>query len=464
MQMKINFFKTSLLFILFFFTTFFRLNSQEGLGWYQLHKMVNKMEQLTVFDRVDIIFALQDELREKLPVDYQWKTNEVDGIRSLILTGFSFELSTVKIAKSCTVLFDAYQQGAVHPEVLDFFDLIFASHISGEKLALLSKISNDLQIFSDEQKTELIAEFLNTNFSKSNILQVVNFFKKAHAEKLDHNKIILTALVELKNNDKKDLNERLNLLLIKLKDEKEKEFKILTYVSIAGNFKKQKMPDTFLDNFAVEAVNSEWSKKVFIQILRTLNKAAKENLQYEKLKTSIANRLTSTQNLSENFVKTICEQEYQQMKKQVSLSRKKHQSHENLKYVAKNHLNIDVGEKKILDVINSYLGTPYRWGGTSFNGIDCSGLTQRVFWKCGFQIPRTSRQQYQRGSIVNFTDLSFGDLVFFSTNLFSRVNHVGIYIGNNEFCHASSSRGVIVSNLLKHYYKTRFVGARRYLN
>ena len=464
MKMKNKFLKIILIFFVFILFWFSQLYTLEGRGWYQLHKMLNSMEQLTVFDRVDIIFALQDELGERLPIDYQWKTNEIDGIRSLILSGFSFELPAAKIAKSCTILFDAYQNGAVHPDVLDFFDLLLASQITADKLALLSRISNDLQIFSDDERMELIAEFQNKNYPENSILRVVSFLNKAHAEKLDHHKVILTALVTLRKNDEKNLGVQLNSLFTELKNQRDNEFKILVYVSIAGNFKGQKIPDNFLDDLAVEAVNSGWNKKIFIQILEILNKTANENLQFEKLKNAITHRLVSSHQISEDFVKSVCEHEYEKMKEEVVLSRETNQFHQNLENTSNDNSNSSPEKEKVLNAINSYLGTPYHWGGTSYNGIDCSGLTQSVFWKCGVQIPRTSRQQYRRGKNVNFSDLSFGDLVFFSTNLFSRVNHVGIYIGNNKFCHASSSRGVTISNLMKHYYKTRFVGARRYFN
>ena len=379
------------------------LYSQEGRGWYQLHKMVNKMEQLTIFDRVDIIFALQDGLRDTLPVDYLWKANEVDGIRSLILTGFSFELSATKIANACSILFEAYQNGAVHPEVLDFFDLVFASQISGERLALISRIANDLQIFSDEQKMVLIAEFVNNNHPGNAILHVVDFLKNAHAEKLDPDKFIITALSTLRKSDKTDIGEQLNLLLAQLKDEKEKEIKILVYVSIAGNFKKQKLPNTFLDNLAVKAVNTGWSKKMFIHLLKTLDKAAKKDMHYEKLKMSITHRLSSAQNLSDDFVKSVCEQEYKQMNRQVAQLQKRELSNKKPEGVSEKKLKIGVKKNKVIAVLNSYIGTPYCWGGTSYRGIDCSGLTQQVLWKCGVQIPRTSRLQYQRGQNINMS-------------------------------------------------------------
>lgn len=109
----------------------------------------------------------------------------------------------------------------------------------------------------------------------------------------------------------------------------------------------------------------------------------------------------------------------------------------------------------------SYLGVPYKLGGTTRGGIDCSGFTQNVFKENGVSIPRTTGQQYSTGSAVAKSNLQQGDLVFFNTSG-RGVSHVGIYIGNNNFIHASTSRGVMVSSINDPYYwGSRYLGAKR---
>jgi len=114
--------------------------------------------------------------------------------------------------------------------------------------------------------------------------------------------------------------------------------------------------------------------------------------------------------------------------------------------------------------IQEFLGpppTPYRWGGTSKSGIDCSGLVKRIFELQGIYLPRTSWQQYQVSRPVN-GNLQFGDLVFFSKyGPAYQVTHVGIYIGGDKFVHSSASNGVMISSLNKRYYRLRFKGAKR---
>ncbi len=119
-------------------------------------------------------------------------------------------------------------------------------------------------------------------------------------------------------------------------------------------------------------------------------------------------------------------------------------------------------ERMLMEIIK-YINTPYKYGGNSQNGIDCSAFTQNVFSSSlDIMLNRSARQQFTQGFPVdNRENLTFGDLVFFNTRRAVRPGHVGIYIGDNLFAHASSSKGVIVSSLNHKYYSKRYMGGRR---
>jgi len=119
-------------------------------------------------------------------------------------------------------------------------------------------------------------------------------------------------------------------------------------------------------------------------------------------------------------------------------------------------------EKVIMEIIK-YLNTPYKYGGNSWRGIDCSAFTQNVFEKSfSLELPRSAREQFKVGQEIDErSDLKFGDLVFFNTRRRVKPGHVGIYIGENLFAHASRKAGVTVSSLDNYYYSNRYMGARR---
>ncbi len=129
--------------------------------------------------------------------------------------------------------------------------------------------------------------------------------------------------------------------------------------------------------------------------------------------------------------------------------------------------NATAEAQKVIQVARSYIGTPYRYGGTSRKGIDCSGLLCTTFQAVNITLPRPSYEQAEYGQEVRLRDVRPGDLVFFSEKKSSnKVSHAGMVTvvnGPNDvtFIHASTSRGVIEDNLYKEYYQKIFVKAIR---
>ncbi|HDR2454807.1 TPA: C40 family peptidase [Enterobacter ludwigii] len=115
---------------------------------------------------------------------------------------------------------------------------------------------------------------------------------------------------------------------------------------------------------------------------------------------------------------------------------------------------------RILDQYQKWKGTHYQWGGTTHRGVDCSALMQHLFSDAAhLNLPRTTGEQIHRGVKVAQYRLKAGDLVFFQTGPDRR--HVGVYIGNSQFIHASRSQGVTVSTLTDDYWQAHYITARR---
>lgn len=116
----------------------------------------------------------------------------------------------------------------------------------------------------------------------------------------------------------------------------------------------------------------------------------------------------------------------------------------------------------IVDTAKQFLGVPYVWAGTSPSGFDCSGLVYYVYKQCGYSINRTAASIYENGVLIEKSDLQVGDAICFSNSSSARIGHVGIYIGDGQFIHASSSTGcVIISELNSDYFTNHYIGARR---
>ena len=116
----------------------------------------------------------------------------------------------------------------------------------------------------------------------------------------------------------------------------------------------------------------------------------------------------------------------------------------------------------IVDTGYKYTGVPYVWAGTSPYGFDCSGFVYYVFTENGYTVNRTAASLYNNGTAVDRSELIPGDIICFTDGSYYNIGHVGIYVGDGNFIHASSGAGYVTTNSLsENYYNSHYYGARR---
>lgn len=219
-------------------------------------------------------------------------------------------------------------------------------------------------------------------------------------------------------------------------------------------------PLNFTSNRQVASVTAPISQTKFIDDITVTPQATVDKTE---VKPEPQVSLNTTRGV--NIIETPAEKEETNEIAQILASRKAEvemASSVQLKYAILLNTEVEsLPNKALLESVDEWYGVRYRTGGNTKSGVDCSGFTVAVYASVyGIMLPRVSREQYRTSRKISTTELQEGDLVFFNTNG-SGVSHVGVYLGNNKFIHASVSRGVMVNDLFEPYYLKRYYGAGR---
>jgi cell wall-associated NlpC family hydrolase len=232
------------------------------------------------------------------------------------------------------------------------------------------------------------------------------------------------------------------------------------YAVTAKKCKTASVPVHVTQEMIRHAKEDKWTEKTFTTIMEGLIKAARQNLDTEKvglfMLISVAQKLGTPEKIVQDALTNAKKRAASPPDKKKEQSVKKPASLQSSR-TSQIALDYDTLRRSV----ESFIGTPYVWGGNTRHGVDCSGFTKLVMYENGYVIPRVSRDQAKAGTHVYKDNLKLGDLVFFDTKGRGLVTHVGLYLGGNLLVHASSSKGVTIVLFSDRYFQSRYVTSRR---
>ncbi|NOZ86606.1 MAG: C40 family peptidase [Deltaproteobacteria bacterium] len=213
---------------------------------------------------------------------------------------------------------------------------------------------------------------------------------------------------------------------------------------------KNGVPSQLGQEVFLAALRKKWAPKAAEKVFQSLVSAARQRRILEPLADTLTKGLGTKANEKQ------AERQVEKTRRAEKKKSGNRSAEKAPKAPSKHKTGFSIDRTQMEKSINSFLGTPYLWGGNTRRGTDCSGFTSSVYREQGITIPRVARDQEKFAKHVPQSKAVFGDLVFFNKLGGNRVTHVGIYLGNGKMAHASCSKGVTIAPLNRRYYQARF--------
>ena len=379
----------------------------------------------------------------------------------------------------------AFKKGAPLEFLDEIFDVAYVNTITVDQLAAAANAL--MEFHSSDVPQDIYEEFVYHSIEDGWDPATVPVFTRGLIYGVDRglspDKVALIIMLDVKNGEaKKKPPEQVILDSIKLVREKEpKNWKPMSEVEKDLMLKKDKQRTLEqrkreLDN------NIDQKERAFVQAQSELKElreypaekgtdvdVEKLNRDLERLLKNLQGEIAKYQNQRGNIVAELEATKKVVDQQQAARDRERRTKRERELTKTQEHVNTAgrsgrLNRDKLTAAVDRYIGTPYRFGGDSERGIDCSAFTRRVYRSQNVELPRNSREQARVCTSVAYSSVRTGDLIFFDTSINGGISHVGVYLGNNTFAHASSSKGVTRSSLKEKYYVKRFVKGGRVFN
>lgn len=395
------------------------------------------------------------------------KRTDFDGIK---------EEKTVEIIR---LVYDAYGKGAPLEYLDQIFDVAYAKSVSVDQLYAAANALSEF--YNSDVPQEIYEEFVYRSIEdkwNTDSVPVVTRgliygvdrgltpqrvaislmidVENGELEKKGANRLVLDAIKlvrEMEPAKWRPLNEAEKALAARRKKKVElEEMKKKAEIKTAGREAEKRKAEEELKKLREEINSKAEQERLEKDIERRLKEYQEEILKYQKEQMDITAALTRHNDVIDREKKDRARERDEKRRREMdSIAQKAAE--------LRKSGNIDAG--KLYSTIERYLGIPYRFGGDSEGGIDCSAFTRRVYREQGMELPRTSREQAAIGNPIADNSMLPGDLLFFDMSISGGISHVGVYVDNDNFAHASRSRGVTKSSMKERYYLKRLVKTNR---
>jgi cell wall-associated NlpC family hydrolase len=387
-----------------------------------------------------------------------------------------------KTAEIIGLVYGAFRKGAPLEFLDDIFDVAYVNTISVDQLFAAANALKEFH--SSDVPQDIFEEFVYHSIEDGWDPAAVPVFTRGMIYGVDRGlspeKVALIIMLDVKNGEAtKKSPEQVVLDSLKLVREKEPQhWRPLSEVERDMALKKDK--HRALEQRKRETDDAlQQKERAFAQAqneLRELREypaaqgpevdVEKLNRDLERLLKNLQGEIAKYQSQRGNIVAELEATRKVMDQRQASLDRERRAKRE--RELTRKQERISTAGKsgrlnrdKLYAAVDKYVGTPYRFGGDSERGIDCSAFTRRVYRGQGVELPRNSRDQARVGMSVAYSSVRTGDLIFFDTSINGGISHVGVYLNGSTFAHASSSKGVTKSSLKERYYAKRFVKGGR---
>ena len=440
------------------------LFAQNGLRG-QIERAVESIEEFSVAERGVLLRGIFDSL-PAVSTYPSLTPEQIKGFSGILNAGIFEEVEIARVGKVAGLGLQAMLNGADPTAVNEAALMGFSLDLDGPKLrsaAQALKLMQSAEIPSDIYR-QAISYAIYNGWTPENILGFAQGVVRGKAENIPLDKLTLSIIIRV--------DQGLGGIPIAQAVEEEIAYIRGLRISDPGRARLDSIyasmktavlngvPEFIAKDFYYNAAEEGWSADDSDKLFYALAEGVRKGLTPEKLALAFIIRMEV--DYGKVPVETIIREESEYVKKHFAL--KKEEEPYTPPVPHSREIRVSLNLNLMAKSIQSFLGTPYVWGGETRRGTDCSGFTRTVFNEQGVIIPRVSYQQFTIGATIRQKDLKYGDLIFFNKNGWGRVSHVGIYVGNGRFAHASCSKGVTVSKLAKRYYNKRFTGARRVIS